>query len=90
MADPAPASDPESARAETGVTAIGNTPAELLNVLCRSIARAQANAAHNAVALQQNAHTVSQAATTQGVALLYSIDTAAIVAAFLKKPRKET
>jgi hypothetical protein len=40
-----------------------------------------ANAAHNATSAQQQTHVTAQAATTQGVALLYTIDTAAAGAA---------
>ena len=82
MADPEPA----DAAPSTEVTAIANAPAQMLNALRQGIAQAQTNAAHNAVTQQQNAQTVLQAATTQGVALLYGLDTAAIAASFFKKP----
>jgi len=46
-------------------------------MLYQSTAQALGNAAHNAATAQQNANTILQATTTQGVALMYGVDTAA-------------
>ena len=45
--------------------------------LSAAVAQAIANAAHNAVTAQQQTNITAQAATTMGVATLYSLDTAA-------------
>jgi 4-hydroxyphenylpyruvate dioxygenase-like putative hemolysin len=55
-----------------------NAPAIAMGNLFQATAQALANAAHNATTAQQNANTILQATTTQGVALLYGVDTAAI------------
>lgn len=52
-----------------------NAPVVALGNLYQATAQALANAAHNATTAQQNANTILQAATTQGVALLYGVDT---------------
>lgn len=44
--------------------------------LYQATAQALGNAAHNATQAQQQTNISAQAATTQGVALLYSLDTA--------------
>ena len=51
--------------------------AEQKRALAQATAQALANAAHNATTAQQNANTILQATTTQGVALLYGVDTSA-------------
>ncbi|AOJ70319.1 MULTISPECIES: RebB family R body protein [Burkholderia] len=43
--------------------------------LYQATAQALANAAHNATLAQQQMYVTAQAATTMGVALLYSLDT---------------
>jgi hypothetical protein len=45
--------------------------------LFQPTSQALSNAAHNATTAQQNANTILQATTTQGVALLYGVDTSA-------------
>ncbi|WP_171523934.1 RebB family R body protein, partial [Acinetobacter nosocomialis] len=45
--------------------------------LYQATAQALANAAHNATNAQQQSYVTAQAATTMGVATLYSLDTAA-------------
>jgi hypothetical protein len=55
---------------------LGDAPALAMASLYQATAQALSNAAHNATAAQQNANTILQATTTQGVALLYGIDTA--------------
>lgn len=53
---------------------LGDAPAVALGNLYIATAQALSNAAHNATTAQQNANTILQATTTQGVALLYGID----------------
>jgi hypothetical protein len=55
---------------------LADSPAMAMGNLYQATAQALANAAHNATSAQQNAVITAQAATTQGVATLYSIDTA--------------
>lgn len=52
-------------------------PAVAMGNLYQATAQALANAAHNATSAQQQMYVTAQAATTAGVALLYSLDTAA-------------
>jgi len=72
MAADAPASDPISNDPKPLATA----PALVLANLYAAIGQALANAARNAVAAQQQAQVTAQAATTMGVATMYSLDTA--------------
>jgi hypothetical protein len=53
-------------------------PAVALQNLYSAIGQALANAAHNAASAQQQAQIIAQAATTQGIATLFSVDTAAL------------
>lgn len=55
---------------------LGTAPAVALGNLYQATAQALANAAHNATSSQQQTNITAQAATTMGVATLYSIDTA--------------
>ena len=55
---------------------LGTAPAVALGNLYQATAQALANAAHNATSSQQQTNISAQAATTMGVATLYSIDTA--------------
>lgn len=55
---------------------IGDAPAIAMGNLFQSTAQALANAAHNATSSQQQTNVTAQAATTMGVTVLYSIDTA--------------
>ena len=66
---------------QSNVKVLGDAPAMALGNLFVATSQALANAAHNATTAQQNAYVISQAATTQGVATLYGIDTAATGAA---------
>jgi hypothetical protein len=50
-------------------------PAQRRSALYVATSQALGNAAHNATTTQQNANTILQATTTQGVALLYGVDT---------------
>lgn len=61
---------------QTNVKVLGDAPAIGLGMLFQETAQALSNAAHNATTAQQQTNVTAQAATTQGVALLYSIDTA--------------
>ncbi len=64
------------AATESNVKVLGDAPAIAMGNLYQATAQALANAAHNATTAQQNANTILQATTTQGVALLYGVDTA--------------
>jgi hypothetical protein len=55
---------------------IGDAPAIAMGNLFQATAQALANAAHNATSTQQQTNVTAQAATTMGVTVLYSIDTA--------------
>ena len=56
---------------------LGDSPALSLSNLYQASSQALSNAAHNATTAQQQTNVTAQAATTQGVATLYAIDTAA-------------
>ncbi len=62
---------------QANVKVLGDSPAVALGSLYQSTAQALANAAHNATHGQQQTNVAAQAATTMGVATLYSLDTAA-------------
>lgn len=55
---------------------LGDAPAIAMGNFMVATSQALANAAHNATTSQQNTTVTAQAATTQGVSTLYSIDTA--------------
>ncbi len=55
---------------------LGDAPAIAMGNLYVATSQALSNAAHNATNNQQQSYVLMQAATTQGVATLYSIDTA--------------
>jgi hypothetical protein len=55
---------------------LGDAPAMAMGNLFQATAQALANAAHNATSSQQQSNITAQAATTMGVTMLYSIDTA--------------
>lgn len=61
---------------QANVQLLGNSPAVAMSNLYQTTAQALANAAHNATSAQQQANILAQAATTMGVAILYSLDTA--------------
>lgn len=56
---------------------LGDAPAVAMGNLFQATAQALANAAHNATGAQQQSNIVAQAATTMGVGVLYTIDSAA-------------
>jgi hypothetical protein len=66
---------------QANVQTLGAAPAIAMGNLYQATAQALANAAHNATLAQQQMYVTAQAATTAGVALLYSLDTAATAAA---------
>ncbi len=61
---------------QANVQVLGDAPAIAMGNLYQATAQALSNAAHNATTAQQQANVAAQAATTMGVALLYSLDTA--------------
>ncbi|MBI4662251.1 MAG: RebB family R body protein [Verrucomicrobia bacterium] len=61
---------------QSNVKVLGDAPAVALGNLYQATAQALANAAHNATTSQSQTNVTAQAATTQGVATLYSLDTA--------------
>lgn len=63
---------------QANVQVLGDSPAMAMGNLYQATAQALANAAHNATTMQQQANMTAQAATTQGVAALLSIGTAAV------------
>ncbi len=63
---------------------LGTAPAVAMGTLYQATAQALANAAHNATVAQQQLYVMAQAATTMGVSLLLSLDSAATGAATKK------
>lgn len=61
---------------QANVKVIGDAPAMAMGNLYQATAQALSNAAHNATNAQQQSNVTAQAATTMGVAMLYSVDTA--------------
>ncbi len=55
---------------QANVEVLGDAPADAMGNLYQETDQALANAAHNATSAQQNANTVLQATTTQGVEML--------------------
>lgn len=55
---------------------LGDAPAIAMGNLFIATSQALANAAHNATSSQQQSNVTAQAAVTQGVSTLYSMDTA--------------
>ncbi|MBB4098558.1 RebB family R body protein [Sphingomonas kyeonggiensis] len=62
---------------------LGDAPAVAMGNLFVATSQALSNAAHNATNAQQQSWVVAQAATTQGVTTLYSLDTDGIALADL-------
>ena len=62
---------------QANVKVVGDAPAVAMGNLFMATSQALSNAAHNATTAQQQSFVTAQAATTQGVATLLSIDTAA-------------
>ena len=62
---------------QSNVGILGDAAAIAMGNLYQATAQALANAAHNATFAQQQSNILAQAATAQGVALLYSLNSAA-------------
>lgn len=62
---------------QANVKVLGDSPALSLSNLYQVISQSLGLAAQNAVFAQQHANVIHQAATTQGVNLIYSVDTEA-------------
>lgn len=65
---------------QSNVKVVGESPAIAMGTIYQTIAHSTGILFENAVAAQQQMNTLAQAATTQGVMQLYSIDTAAAAA----------
>ena len=65
---------------QSNVEVLGDAPAVAMGNLYQATAQALANAAHNATNSQQQAYVTAQAATTAGVAMLFSLDTKSLEA----------
>jgi hypothetical protein len=63
---------------QANVEVLGDAPALSMANLYQATSQALGNAAHNATSAQQQTAVMAQAATTMGVATLYSIDTATV------------
>ena len=61
---------------QANVKVLGDAPAIAMGNLFQATSQALGNAAHNATTAQQQTAVTAQAATTMGVAILYSLDTA--------------
>lgn len=61
---------------QSNVEVLGDAPAVAVGNLYQATAQALGNAAHNATTAIQQTAVTAQAATTMGVATLYSLDTA--------------
>jgi hypothetical protein len=60
--------------AQVNTQVVGDAPAVAMGNLYQATAQALSNSAHNATSAQQNANTVLQATTTQGVDMIYGAD----------------
>ncbi len=69
---------------QANVQTLGTAPAVAMGNLYQASAQALSNAAHNAALSQQQTNVTAQAATTQGVAILYSLNTATTGMATMK------
>ncbi|MDJ0599491.1 MAG: RebB family R body protein [Crocosphaera sp.] len=75
---------------QANVKVLGDAPAMAMSNLYQTMSQSLSLAAQNAVTSQQQSNIVHQAATTQGVSLLYSVDTAATAAATSKSLEADT
>ncbi len=69
---------------QSNVKVIADAPAVAMSNIYQATAQALSNAAHNATTAQQQTSVTAQAALTQGISTLYSIDTASTAAQFEK------
>ncbi|NJC47811.1 UNVERIFIED_ORG: hypothetical protein GGR78_001032 [Xanthomonas campestris] len=65
---------------QSNVKVIGEAPAMAMSTIYQSMAHSSGILFQNAVSAQQQQHTLSQAATNQGVVQIYSLDTTASAA----------
>ena len=63
---------------QANVKTLGDSPALSLSNLYQMVSQSLGLAAQNAVMAQQQSNIIHQAATTQGVNLIYAVDTAAV------------
>lgn len=63
---------------QANVEVLATAPALAMGNLYQATSQALGNAAHNATSAQQQTAVLAQAATTMGVAVLYSLDTASV------------
>lgn len=63
---------------QANVQVLGAAPAMAMGSLYQATSQALANAAHVATLAIQQSNVLAQAATTMGVAVLYSLDTSAL------------
>lgn len=61
---------------QANVKVLGDAPAMSMGNLFQATSQALGNAAHNSTLAQQQTAVTAQAATTMGVTVLYSLDTA--------------
>ena len=73
-----PTDQPGSDPVDSDALRLGEAPAAALRDLQREIGAALALAGQNAVAAQQQGFVIAQAALTQGIVTLYSVDSAAL------------
>ncbi|NEO98219.1 MAG: hypothetical protein F6K58_05900 [Symploca sp. SIO2E9] len=66
---------------QANVKVLGDSPALSLSNLYQTISQSLSLSVQNAVTAQQQSNLIHQATTTQGISLLYSVNTAAIGAA---------
>ena len=64
---------------QVNVKVLADAPAMAAGSLAQAAAQALGNAAHNATTAQQQTNVTAQAATTKGVSILYSLETASTV-----------
>ncbi len=62
---------------QANVEVVADAPSVAMGSLYQATAQAMGNAAHNSTSAQQQTGVTAQAATTMGVAVLYSLDVAA-------------
>ena len=75
---------------QANVKVLGDSPAMALSNLYQTISQSLSLSAQNAVTAQQQTNIIHQATTTQGVSLLYSVDTAAVGVTTGKINRSDT
>ncbi len=74
---------------QANVKTLGDSPALSLSNLYQMISQSLGLAAQNAVFTQQHSNIIHQATTTQGVNLIYAVDTAAVGDATTKISRAD-